>query len=88
MAEAYTISMSQGDHAEEHSRRSYTPMSADKSLEDRNVVIYDCGDDKEHFNEFFRPAIEGAVAAIPFEILPLEIVKFQTQNNKYILHVR
>ena len=58
MAEAYTISMSMGDHAEEHSRRSYTPMSADKSLEDRNVVIYDCGDDKEHFNDFFRPAIE------------------------------
>lgn len=59
MADGYTISMSQGDHAEEHSRRSYTPMSADKSLEDRNIVIYDCGDDKEHFNEFFRPAIEA-----------------------------
>ena len=31
---------------------------------------------------------DGAVAAIPSELLPLEIVKFQTQNNKYILHVR
>lgn len=59
MADGYTISMSQGDHAEEHSRRTYTPRSADESLKDRNVVIYDCGDDKEHFNEFFRPAIEA-----------------------------
>ena len=54
----YTISVSQGNHAEEHSRRSYTPMSADKSLEQDNIVIYDCGDDKEHFNDFFRSSIE------------------------------
>ena len=58
MADGYTISMSQGEHAEEHSRRTYTPRSADEALKDRNVVIYDCGDDKEHFNAFFRSAIE------------------------------
>ena len=54
----YTISMSQGDHAEEHSRRSYTPMSADASLTKDNVVIFDAGNDKEHFNGFFADAIE------------------------------
>ena len=59
MAEAYTISVSQGDHAEEHSRRSYTPMSADRGLQDQNVTVYDCGDDREHFNDFFRPALES-----------------------------
>lgn len=31
---------------------------------------------------------EGAVAAIPPELLLLEVVKFQTQNNKYLLYVR
>lgn len=59
MAEAYTISVSNDDHAEEHSRRSYTPGSADRSLQSQNVVIYDCGDDRKHFNDFFRPAIEA-----------------------------
>ena len=54
----YTISMSQGNHAEEHSRRSYTPMSADASLTKDNVVIFDAGNDKEHFNGFFADAIE------------------------------
>lgn len=54
----YTISVSQGKHTEEHSRRSYTPASAEKSLESENVVIYDCGNDKEHFNDFFQSSIE------------------------------
>lgn len=52
----YTISASNDTHAENHSRRSYTPFSAEASLEDRNVVIYDCGDDRQHFNDFFRSA--------------------------------
>lgn len=30
---------------------------------------------------------EGAVAAIPPELLLLEVVKFQTQNNRYLLYV-
>ena len=55
----YTISMSQGDHAEEHSRRKYTPMSAEASLTKDNVVIFDAGDDKTHFNQFFADAIEA-----------------------------
>ena len=55
----YTISMSQGDHAEEHSRRKYTPMSAEASLTKDNVVIFDAGDDKTHFNKFFADAIEA-----------------------------
>lgn len=59
MAEAYTISVSQGDHAEEHSRRSYTPASADYSLREQNEILFDSGNDKEHFNDFFRPSIEA-----------------------------
>ena len=55
----YTISMSQGDHAEEHSRRKYTPMSAEASLAKDNVFLFDTGDDKTHFNEFFADAIEA-----------------------------
>ena len=31
---------------------------------------------------------EGAVAAIPSELLLLEIVKFQTQNNRYVTLIR
>lgn len=31
---------------------------------------------------------EGAVAATPPELLLLEVVKFQRQNNKYLLYVR
>ena len=54
---AYTISASSDDHAENHSRRAYTPFSAEASLSDRNIVIYDCGNDRQHFNEFFEPGI-------------------------------
>ena len=59
MADAFTISVSNDNHAEEHSRRAYTPMSADRSLRKENVVVFDCGDDREHFNAFFRPGIEA-----------------------------
>ncbi len=52
----YTISASNDTHAENHSRRSYTPFSAEASLSDNNIIIYDCGDDRQHFNDFFRPA--------------------------------
>ena len=41
----FTISNSTGKCSEEHSRRSYIPFSADKSLTSNNVIIYDCGDD-------------------------------------------
>lgn len=58
MANAYTISATNGDHSESHSRRDYTPRSADKVLAKDNDVIYDCGNDRQHFNEFFRDAIE------------------------------
>ncbi len=58
MSKAYTVSCTRDHHTEEHSRRSYTPMSAEWSLRNENVVIYDCGNDREHFNSFFRPAIE------------------------------
>lgn len=54
---SYTISASSDNHAENHSRRSYTPFSAEASLSGRNIVIYDCGDDRTHFNDFFREAI-------------------------------
>ena len=30
---------------------------------------------------------EGAVAAIPPELLLLEVVKFQRQNNRYVIYV-
>ena len=56
---SYTISASSDDHAENHSRRAYTPFSAEVSLSDRNIVIYDCGNDRRHFNEFFQPAIRA-----------------------------
>ena len=56
---AYTISASSDDHAENHSRRAYTPFSAEASLSNRNIVIYDCGNDRQHFNEFFEPAIRA-----------------------------
>lgn len=58
MAEAYSVSASQGMHSERHSRREYTPRSADRAMQKNNIVVYDCGDDRAHFNEFFRPAIE------------------------------
>ena len=57
MSDAYTVSVSTDNHAEEHSRRSYVPKSADRGLSQENVIIYDCGDDKTHFNEFFEPSI-------------------------------
>lgn len=57
MSDAYTVSVSTDTHAEEHSRRSYVPKSADRGLAQENVIIYDCGDDKTHFNEFFEPSI-------------------------------
>ena len=56
MKAEYTISASNDNHAENHSRRAYTPFSAESSLADHNIVIYDCGDDRTHFNDFFRPA--------------------------------
>ncbi len=54
---SFTISASSDNHAENHSRRAYTPFSAEASLSGRNIVIYDCGDDRTHFNDFFREAI-------------------------------
>ena len=59
MADAYTISVSNDTHAEAHSRREYTPFSADRSLKKNNIVVYDCGDDREHFRAFFRPIVEA-----------------------------
>ena len=58
MADAYTISVSNDMHAEAHSRREYTPFSADRSLKKDNIVVYDCGDDRKHFGDFFRPIVE------------------------------
>lgn len=58
MSKAFTVSASSGTTAENHSRRDYTPLSADRSLKNRNVTIYDCGDDRKHFNDFFLPAIK------------------------------
>ena len=57
--DAFTISATQDRHAEEHSRRSYTPFSADSSLAGNNIVIYDCGDDRVHFNSFYLPHVEA-----------------------------
>ena len=58
MITSYTISNSTGKCSEEHSRRSYTPFSAEKSLKANNIVIYDCGDDREHLNSMARPYIK------------------------------
>lgn len=54
----YTISNTSGHLSEEHSRRSYIPFSADKVLTDCNVIIYDCGDDRQHLNDKARPYIQ------------------------------
>ena len=54
----FTISNSSGKFSEEHSRRSYIPFSVDKSLTSNNVIIYDCGDDREHLNITARPYIK------------------------------
>lgn len=53
----FTISNSTGNNAEKHSRRYYIPFSADESLTQKNIVIYDCGDDREHLNSTARPYI-------------------------------
>ena len=49
-------------------------LASNTTIEIRNYL--DCG-----------LLFEGAVAAIPSELLLLEIVKFQTQNNRYLLYV-
>ena len=54
----YTISNTSGHCSEEHSRRSYIPFSADKVLTDCNVIIYDCGNDRQHLNDKARPYIQ------------------------------
>lgn len=54
----YTISNTAGHCSEEHSRRSYIPFSADKILAGYNVVIFDCGDDRQHLNDMARPYIQ------------------------------
>ena len=48
-----------GSTPEEHSRRSYTPFSAEKYLAPYNIVIYDCGDDRKHLNDTARPFIRS-----------------------------
>ena len=57
MAGAYSISVTGDDHAESHSRRAYTPSNAERSISSENIVIYDCGNDREAFNDFFRQDI-------------------------------
>lgn len=59
MGNGYTVGVSNGGHSEKHSRREYIPNSADRALVNENIVIYDCGNDREHFNDFFRSAIEA-----------------------------
>ena len=54
----YPISNTSGHCSEEHSRRSYIPFSADKVLTDCNVIIYDCGNDRQHLNDKARPYIQ------------------------------
>ncbi len=56
---SYSISNSSGKISEYHSRRTYTPFSAEKSLADRNIVIYDCGDDRKHLNDVARSHIQA-----------------------------
>ena len=58
MGNSYTISNSVGNHAEEHSRRTYIPFSAEASLGYRNIAIYDCGDDRAHLNSVAKPYIQ------------------------------
>ena len=57
MAGAYSISVTGDDHAENHSRRAYTPSNAERSISSENIVIYDCGNDRVAFNDFFRQSI-------------------------------
>lgn len=49
-------------------------LASNTTLEIRNHLDFDL---------FF----EGAVADIPLELLFLDVVKFQTQNNRYIIFV-
>ena len=42
MGAAYSISVTGDDHAENHSRRAYTPSNAERSISSENIVIYDC----------------------------------------------
>ena len=49
-------------------------LASNTTIEIRNYLDYDL-------------LFEGAVAAIPPELLLLEVVKFQTQNNRYLLYV-
>ena len=57
MSGAYSISVTGDDHAENHSRRAYTPSNAERSLQSENIVILDCGNDRVAFNDFFRQSI-------------------------------
>ena len=57
MGAAYSISVTGDDHAENHSRRAYTPSNAERSISSENIVIYDCGNDRVAFNDFFRQSI-------------------------------
>lgn len=59
MSKSFTISNSTGHHSEEHSRRAYIPFSAEASLTPFNIVIYDCGDDREHLNRTAEPFIRA-----------------------------
>ena len=59
MGKSFTISCSMGHHSEEHSRRSYVPFSGEISLSCRNIVIYDCGNDRGHLNEIAEPFIRA-----------------------------
>lgn len=53
MGQGYSVSVTGDDHTENHSRRAYTPSNAERSLQSDNIVIYDCGNDREAFNVFF-----------------------------------
>lgn len=60
-----SLSVTQGDVAEYHTRRTYSPPSAEPSLSDRNVHVYDPRHKdgslvtyREQFNAIFADAIE------------------------------
>lgn len=59
MRNNFTISNSTGNHSEDHSRRSYIPFSAEASLTQNNIVIFDCGDDRAHLNKTAEPFIRA-----------------------------
>jgi len=59
MAEALSVSVSYDENtAENHSRRDYTPKSAEASLSGRNVTIIDCPDCRQAFDDFFMPSVD------------------------------